>query len=604
MKFASAKLASAALPFVLATHVGWGATFRVTSAEDSGPGSLRQAILDVNATPGPHRVEFLLPGGGVHTLAPLTGLPAIVNPVVIDGYTQPGSRVNTLPWGNDAALLVRLDGINATNFLTTGLILRANNCTVRGLIIVRFDFGIDIDGSSDSVVAGNWIGVDFDGVARGQTFDGVRVTAMAFTPAVRNVIGGGSYADRNVISGNSTGISFFPAGASKNSVIGNFIGADPAGHLPRGNVFAAVSVQAATNISVLGNMLAASTGAGGCGLKLLGTSGIIVQRNLVGLAVDFGDLGHFGSGISAQGVTGLQIGAENAMEGNRIGCNRNHGIELLGCAGAVIQGNIIGSGSSGAEPLGNLGCGVLLNNCSTNKIGPGNQIVYNGRDGVLVASGTGNEITANQIFDNGGLGIALGTDSVTANDPGDGDSGPNELQNYPVLSGAEITADRLVLRGTLDTAPAGAYRLEFYASRAWDPLGIAEGQVYLGSVLSSTDGAGSAQFSFSCPNPGWLAEEDVVTATATDQAGNTSEFSLPCGVARPPSLWIVGDESTVSVHWLSAARKNGFALECSSAVQARNWTRIEAGINDNGTTCSFILSDVSGATNFFFRLAK
>ena len=129
--------------------------------------------------------------------------------MIIDGYSQPGSKPNTLQWGSDAALRVRLDGIYATNELTSALTLTTSNSLVRGLIIVRFDFGVELDGANNNTVAGNWIGVDFDGIARGQTFEGIKVTSTSFTPAMHNLIGGESYADRNVIGGNFSGITFF-----------------------------------------------------------------------------------------------------------------------------------------------------------------------------------------------------------------------------------------------------------------------------------------------------------------------------------------------------------------------------------------------------------
>jgi hypothetical protein len=92
------------------------ATFTVLNTLASGPGSLRQAILDANATPnvgGPDLIAFNIPGGGVRTIRPTSALPAVTDPVVIDGYTQPGASPNTLPDGNNAVLLIELRGDNA-----------------------------------------------------------------------------------------------------------------------------------------------------------------------------------------------------------------------------------------------------------------------------------------------------------------------------------------------------------------------------------------------------------------------------------------------------------------------------------------------------------
>ncbi len=75
----------------------------VTNTNDSGPGSLRQAILDSNSNPGPDTIDFNIPGSGVHTISPTSALPTITDPVLIDGYSQPGSSPNTLLQGNNAA---------------------------------------------------------------------------------------------------------------------------------------------------------------------------------------------------------------------------------------------------------------------------------------------------------------------------------------------------------------------------------------------------------------------------------------------------------------------------------------------------------------------
>jgi hypothetical protein len=78
--------------------LAWAAAFTVTTINDSGPGSFRQAILDANASlGGTETISFNIPGPGVHTITPNTALPTIIHRVVIDGYTQPGAQPNTLP---------------------------------------------------------------------------------------------------------------------------------------------------------------------------------------------------------------------------------------------------------------------------------------------------------------------------------------------------------------------------------------------------------------------------------------------------------------------------------------------------------------------------
>src|SRR5205085_2817947 len=121
----------------------------VTTTDDSGPGSLRQAILDVNAdtgNPAADTINFAITGDGVHTIRPLSELPAITHPVFVDGYTQSGSRPNTLAVGDDAALAIELDGSLQVGG-SRGLTISAANTVVRGLAINRFvGYGIHLIG--------------------------------------------------------------------------------------------------------------------------------------------------------------------------------------------------------------------------------------------------------------------------------------------------------------------------------------------------------------------------------------------------------------------------------------------------------------------------
>src|SRR5205823_6177876 len=125
---------------------------------DSGAGSLRQAITDANANTGTDTIAFNIAGAGVHTITPTTALPVITAPVIIDGYTQPGASMNTLANGDNAVLLIELDGTNAGGVIS-GLTITAGSSTVRGLVINRFtNHGIDLQTNGGNVVTGNFIG--------------------------------------------------------------------------------------------------------------------------------------------------------------------------------------------------------------------------------------------------------------------------------------------------------------------------------------------------------------------------------------------------------------------------------------------------------------
>jgi hypothetical protein len=223
------------------------ATFTVINTSDAGAGSLRQAILGVNASVGPHAINFaIVPGSGVQTIAPISVLPAISNTVTIDGYSQPGSSANTLANGDNAVLLIRLDGVAVTNSFPAALQFYSSGNIVHGLVIVRFWDALAFYGSSGSTVAGNFIGYDTDGVARGNTDTGVYITSALFERSGGNVIGGTVPAARNIISGNGSGVFIWLDRVGGNFVQGNFIGTDATGTLPRANTHG-VFIQASTN---------------------------------------------------------------------------------------------------------------------------------------------------------------------------------------------------------------------------------------------------------------------------------------------------------------------------------------------------------------------
>ena len=217
--------------------------FTVTNTNDSGTGSLRQAILDANSMGG-GTINFNIPGSGVHTISPLTALPTITQTVTIDGYTQPGSSANTNPttMGLNTVLTIEL---SPTVFAGNGLDIAASNCIVQGLVINSFQSrsGIHVSGSTsqNNVIEGNFIGTDPTGtVARPNGGGGV---FLENGPS-NNTIGGTTPAARNLISGNSfIGVT---VQGDTNIVQGNLIGTDITGTLALGNSSRGVNVQSGT----------------------------------------------------------------------------------------------------------------------------------------------------------------------------------------------------------------------------------------------------------------------------------------------------------------------------------------------------------------------
>ncbi len=192
--------------------------------------------------------------------------------------------------------------------------------------------------------------------------------------------------------------------------------------------------------------------------------------------------------------------------------------------------------------MGNSGTGVRTGGTSSdNTIGgataaAANTIAFNGGDGVKIdigeddTFGTGNRISRNSIFSNVGIGIDLirsvseGDTDRTANDPGDADTGPNNLQNYPVITLATTTDVKTTVAGKLKSAPGTTFTIQFFSN----PSGTNEGKKFLGQRNVTTGPDGLATFAFEPARR--VAVGQAITATATDPAGSTSEFSAPRSV--------------------------------------------------------------------------
>ncbi len=588
--------------------------FTVTNTNDSGPGSLRQAILNANANPSRDQIRFKIPGAGPHTIQPLSALPVITDPVVIDGATQPGFARQPI---------IELNGSNA-GADANGLHITAGSSTVQGLVINRFsDDGIFVGTNGGNVIRGNYIGTDITGkTALGNSGKGVHVNFSS-----NNTIGGTSAAARNVISGNHQGVNLLGSSSVGNLVQGNFIGTDVSGTVALGNFTQSIGVDIASgsNNTVGGTSAGARNVISGnhTGIRIVGTDATAnkVQGNYIGPDVT-GNVAVFnftgveiagapdnlvgGTSAAARNVisgnkTGVGIldASGNKVQGNFIGTNAN-GTKALGntddgvdipcgnnniisdnvisansstgvvircnlATGNLVQRNFIGTDKSGKIPLGNGEHGVAIaDNASNNTIGgtsqnEGNVIAFNSPSGVIVHSSTGNAILSNSIFSNSSLGIDLDVDGVTTNDAGDGDTGANNLQNFPVLTSA-IGGSKIKIQGTLNSTPNTSFRLEFFSNPDCDPSAHGEGHTLLGSKQVTTGASGYAGFTFTFQvkvKPG-----QSITATATDPSNNTSEFSQCIAVTGSSSLTATTKEaqSEIEAAAESSAIPEEFAL--------------------------------------------
>jgi hypothetical protein len=503
-------------------------TLTVTTINDSGSGSLRQAILDANANAGPDVICFDI-DGATWTIAPTSPLPVITDALTIDGTTQPGFA---------GAPIVELSGVGA-GASANGLRFLASSCVVRGLVINRFaGSGIVIVTNGGNRVEGCYIGTGLGGTNDlGNTLHGIFIHSSP-----DNIIGGTTPAQRNVISGNDRqGIFIISNAAINNVVVGNYIGLD-VNDAVRPNGQNGLLISAPRNViggatAGEGNVISGNVVYGifiDYVLGRLAADGNVIQGNFIGTDPS----GRFKrangqDGINVTGAPGTLIGGTNAGAGNLISGNNSDGIEIVLTGATRVLGNYIGTDITGTTNLGNRDSGVYLHSSFVNVIGgigtgEANRIAFNGNfGGVFVNPLTNNVIRGNSIFANAGLGIDLSPVGVLANDSNDPDSGANLYQNYPIITAATNSLTNTVIIGTLNSRPNMTYAVDLYANAQCDASGNGEGEIYLGAANVMTDASGNGSFNVDLPR---LAVGRAITATATDPAGNTSEFS-PCFTA-------------------------------------------------------------------------
>ncbi len=721
MKHIIARCRWALLPALIgALNAGlsYATTFTVTSTNDSGA-SLRAAIIALNAdnsgsAGAPHHIVFAIPGAGVHTITPTAQYPYIIRPVIIDGFSQPGSSANTLAIGNDSVHQIELDGTNANIsnacfYFGPG----SGGSVLRGMVINRCVYLAVIVNTGNVRLEGNFLGTNAAGTA--SLGRGIVDLGTGFSPDSGTVIIGGPLpSQRNVIAGNAT--SIIVNNQSGVVISGNYIGTNAAGTAALGGQGIAIGTVGGTAIGPFtiggltatpgtgaGNVISGGTsdGSNGISVNALGSGTTIgagvIQGNLIGLSangnaavgnsigISLSDQ-DFSSGtapkMSPVMIGGTALGARNVISGNAgVGIltaadgvtiqNNFIGTDITGNAAvpngggiratggavfagtstiggvnagnvisgnsgldavvvttttAVIKGNLIGTRVDGVTPLPNVGSfGILINSgvgiIGGSAAGEGNTITGSYSEGIRVvisapqiraaasASILGNSIYLNgPTYGAGGLGINLfAPDLVTPNDVGDADTGPSDLQNYPVLT--TVTAAGNV-QGTFNSKPSGTYRLEFFANPSCDPSGYGEGKTFIGFQSVTTDGSGNA--SFNATFAALPAGQSVVTSTATDSAGNTSEFSQCLTASLPVALTVVTNGSGSGTVTSSPAGIN-CGVTCSASFGAGSAVTLTAtptsaastftgwlGSGCTGTlTCTKILSAAANITATF-----
>ncbi len=392
----------------------------------------------------------------------------------------------------------------------------ASNTVIDGNVISDNLEGICLDGraqpTDSTFVKGNLIGLDAAGmIALGNVQDGINITQSS-----NNFIGGTTAQTRNVISANGQygiQISSFGQSASGNVIKGNYIGLDASGSqlLPNG------SPGLSRGIFIVD----------------AGASGTIIG----------GSEPEAGNAIAGQDVNIVLSSDNNRVQGNFIGTdisgNPTAGIDRIGVWIIDASHNEIGGSGAGAGNIiaGHGDVGVLIfeaSEGSKENIIQQNVITENAINGVRITGGQSinNRISMNSIFDNGALGIELGGDEVSLNDSGDLDTGPNNLQNFPVLVSA-VRGNGLTVQGSLGSMPMAKFVIEFFTNTTCDPSNYGEGQRFIGAATVTTNASGDVFFPV--PFADVNVNEDYITATATDTLGNTSEFSQCIAIGGSPA---------------------------------------------------------------------
>ena len=494
---------------------------------------LRDAITFANSNAGADVINFSIAGAGVHTIAPLSALPAIVDLVTIDGYSQPGAVVNTnaIDQGTNAVLLIEL---NLTSAGGGGLVVNADDTTIRGLVINRSPaVGLSLQGRNN-VVAGNFIGTILPARRGSQRWRRHR------REREQRVIGGLTLDTRNVISGNGAAGIRASGGAVLLHAGGNLIGTNAAGNAAIPNVAQGIVAAGAGAHSIgrssttLRNVIA---GNGSSGILIASPSNS-VAGNYIGMGVSgVSAIGNQSDGITINANQNA-IGVPSSLDGNVISANAANGILINGDFNTV-ENNLIGVDALGSGVVGNGQVGINIAPFSDhNTVGVGNTIAFNAGPGIQIfgagaTGGISNRIDGNSIHSNsGGLGIKLGSALPTVptpNDAGDADTGPNNLQNFPLDHGRFDRQRLQTISGTLNSNPSsGPFELQFSRMQPAIPRATARGQTFLGIALTgTTDGSGNLRSVPFLPDTGGQTSSPRRLATGRPKTRRNSRSASP-----------------------------------------------------------------------------
>ncbi len=506
----------------------------------SGPCTLRAAINEANESPGHDEIRFSV--ASIERPDGEFGINFITESLTLDGCGgSPGSNVGCEPGAGRTELRELQIGLNASDTVIQGLVMN-NERGLQGGLATQFRLILLDEGVQNCHIVANYLGTDITG----KVSQGGAGSAIQIHDSSNNTIGGANERLRNVIAGSRSHGIVIRGTSAQNKILGNYIGTDASGMeaVPNGtrSFDAGIRFEGSGTGNEVGG---AEPGAGnlisgnvGVGVLLQGftdeppVTGQLVLGNRIGVnASETGAVANTRGGISLSNASENTIGGLTAGAGNFVAGNQWIGVRIHDGSENLIQGNEIGR-----LDLANTSNGLSISGESEDNKVQGNAISYNTGIGVFIGSGTGHSISQNSIFENGFLGIDLSPGGVTPNDTVEGDedvdSGPNNLQNFPHLTGAGngrinwTFSSRTAQNGGVKT-----YRLEFFGNTFCDTstdergTEFGEGESFLTSDDIPLPEATVSGTTFVDIPP----RIQAITATATElidgKSASTSEFS-------------------------------------------------------------------------------
>lgn len=557
-------------------------TFVVTTAADSGPGSLRQAITDSNAavttSANPNAISFTIPGAGVHTIALQTPLPQITQPTIIDGTTQPGTSCGNLvadaPFGADSAHTLLIEIVSATQVTggtyqhTLNFASGTDKSAIKGLVL---NGTVTADSSDINTFARNmtidctYIGVKPDGVTpfpvtavnlsiQGNNPDNLTVSNSLFA-SLRTDGASTDKTDGVVFKNNRVGVS----------VTGTKLWTSPG-----------LFLSYFSNLTIGGSLADANMFGGGIGIYW--SDHIAIKGNYVGITTDNQVLGNTGPGIAAYaGISDMVVGGSTPDERNVISGNGKEGVVAAG-TNIAVKGNYIGVGVDGTTRAANLrgvstgGTNFIIGGSTA---GERNIISGNNDIGIIVDAGTtgDNNIIGNYV------GLDAAGNVMSNNTTGIKSSGSN------ITIGGSQAGEGNVISGNNGSAieagnPDGGY-LNIYGNI----IGLKpDGETVAGNKGGVLDLSAKGPAHIGGPNTG---EGNIMSGNNGGifvRDANSQTYIQANKIGLTKSGHVVGNTS----YWGIASWDNGFLRDFTIGGATAQEGNTIAGVSGNGGAIGLI----------------